>query len=748
MRNSTQHPASLRQVGRHASPNRHGLARVTVAVALAAISDLAVAQCPPAWLPGDGFDMRGSQSFPPQMGRLLNLPNGDLFASGNFDMAGGVAGFNGVARWNGSVWSNLGVPNPQTVVGVMPNGNLLGVSQLVGGSVANVLQWNGSTWIPMGGGLSWLSSYVAFPTLLPLPNGDVIAGGHFSLAGGVPATNVARWDASTSTWLPMGSGVTMANWCYVQSLAADANGNVYAALREFGAQGTASVHRWDGTAWSTIGTATGPYGGGEVASMAVLPNGSLVIGGQFSSVNSTPASDLALWNGASWSSFGSGVSGQNHAVFSLRVVSNGDLLVGGGFSQVDGIQASAIARWNGTSWSSLGAGMGTVTYYPRVGSIIERPSGEIVAAGLIEAAGGQPSIGIARWGCGANLASYSSTGSGCYQSSTFESYYQDFGTGPFDLSQSSILMMPTAMGYTVTPASGAPPFVPPASSPLWMSDDHLTGSIPLGFTLPFPGGSTNEIFVSSNGCLFLQPGGNASVFAGQVTQLLNGAPRLAPMWGDLDPAFPGTGSGSVHVDLDAVNQRAYVTWLNIQEWGQPTAISTFQVVLNASGAIEYRFLNCAMVAAPVLTGWSPGGGVPNPGSRDLSTAAPFQTLPHILPLLQAATTRPGLGAAWHLETRQIPASGVLGLEILGLANPNIPDLAAIGAAGCGIYATLESMNPFFPVGGTHSWTLPIPNSSGLIGMHVHATSAVWSLPPPNALGIITANGLDGELGLP
>ena len=38
-----------------------------------------------------------------------------------------------------------------------------------------------------------------------LPNGDLVAGGGFNTAGGVPASRIARWDGTT--WSPFGSGL-------------------------------------------------------------------------------------------------------------------------------------------------------------------------------------------------------------------------------------------------------------------------------------------------------------------------------------------------------------------------------------------------------------------------------------------------------------------------------------------------------------------------------------------------------------
>src|SRR5678816_2435110 len=58
-------------------------------------------------------------------------------------------------------------------------------------------------------------------------------------------------------------------------------------------------------------------------------NGNLYIGGNFKSVNGVPASNVAVWNGSTWNSLGSGITG---TVLSMKLVGN-DLFVGG-FIQV------------------------------------------------------------------------------------------------------------------------------------------------------------------------------------------------------------------------------------------------------------------------------------------------------------------------------------------------------------------------------------------------------------------------------
>ncbi|HEU4420862.1 MAG TPA: hypothetical protein VFT55_18125, partial [Planctomycetota bacterium] len=139
--------------------------------------------------------------------------------------------------------------------------------------------------------------------LTTLPNGDLVAGGGFTTAGGVSANGIARWN---------------------------------------------------GTSWSALASGMNSW----VQALTTLPNGELVAGGLFTTAGGVSANYIARWDGTSWSALGSGIgsswAGSVHAITTLP---NGDLVVGGNFTTAGGVSANNIARWNGTSWSALGSGM-------------------------------------------------------------------------------------------------------------------------------------------------------------------------------------------------------------------------------------------------------------------------------------------------------------------------------------------------------------------------------------------------------
>ncbi|MFN9275179.1 MAG: hypothetical protein ACK6D2_05535, partial [Planctomycetota bacterium] len=95
-----------------------------------------------------------------------------------------------------------------------------------------------------------------------------------------------------------------------------------------------------------------------VRAFARLPNGDLVAGGAFTIAGGNPASRIARWDGSAWWPLGAGVTGSSGpptvtTVECMLVLPNGDLVVGGNFTTPSGVPANSIARWNGATWSAM-----------------------------------------------------------------------------------------------------------------------------------------------------------------------------------------------------------------------------------------------------------------------------------------------------------------------------------------------------------------------------------------------------------
>lgn len=214
----------------------------------------------------------------------LAVYDGDLYAGGRFDMAGGVA-VNNIARWDGSVWTDVGggvemLGEYADVTALLAYGGSLvvgGEFQMAGGfAIGTIARWNGTTWSPMGSG-PWATGFVPRIEALTEFNGDLIAGGNFTRAGGVVgASFIGRWDGSWHGMGDPGSEVTALAGC----------GGQLAAGTE------TEVVFWNGADWASLGGGMG----GRVHALADF-YGDLYGGGGFSRAGTKSSLHIARWGG-------------------------------------------------------------------------------------------------------------------------------------------------------------------------------------------------------------------------------------------------------------------------------------------------------------------------------------------------------------------------------------------------------------------------------------------------------------------
>src|SRR5690606_14118814 len=107
-------------------------------------------------------------------------------------------------------------------------------------------------------------------------------GGAFPQVGNFPAARVAAWDPATAQWIAPGAGIDGT----VNALLALPNGDLIAGGLFSSAGGGAvnNLARWDGSAWWPLGLGTS----GEVFALA-LHNGDVVAGGSFANAGGVPS---------------------------------------------------------------------------------------------------------------------------------------------------------------------------------------------------------------------------------------------------------------------------------------------------------------------------------------------------------------------------------------------------------------------------------------------------------------------------
>ncbi len=262
------------------------------------------------------------------------------------------------------------------------SGNLYigGDFTVAGGVPANrVAKWNpagGGTWSALGNGMD--NTVRAFAVD---GSGNLYAGGSFTKAGGVPASYIAKWDGST--WSALGTGMDNT----VRALAFDGSGNLYTggSFTTAGGVSASYIAKWDGTTWSALGTGVNNI----LSTLACDASGNLYAGGSFTTAGGVAANFVAKWDGTTWSALGTGM---NSIVTTLAVDGSGNLCAGGGFTTAGGVVARRVAKWDGTAWSALGAGVNNSVYALAVDG-----SGNLYAGGGFTTAGGVTVNGIAQW---------------------------------------------------------------------------------------------------------------------------------------------------------------------------------------------------------------------------------------------------------------------------------------------------------------------------------------------------------------
>jgi hypothetical protein len=349
----------------------------------------------------------------------------------------------------------------------------------------------------------------------------------------------------------------------------------------------------------------------------------------------------------------------------------------------------------------------------------------------------------------AGAAFNATLGQGCYR--RYRSFYELFASSANDLTGHTVTMTQNgAGGYDVGTAPGAS-VTAPTTAGLGLGDDEVSVAVPLPFTFHYPGGSTNQIFVDANGNVLLGATG-PSTNAGNLANLLNSpAPRLAAALTDLLPDG-ATNVANVHAEVDPGNPGAFlITWNNVPCFGAVTP-SRFQIALIDNGTddvVQYRYetlVNDATTfGGQCLTGFSLGNGAFDPGSSDL-TAGMLSTIVDTAPVAVVALTRPVIDSPWNMRTTGIPPTGVIGVDIFGLADPGVDDLFFVGLPGCGLRSTLDIQNPWLVTGATHNYGLVLPNEPSWNGLIFYTTSAVFTVPPANDFGAMTGNGIAGVLG--
>ena len=411
--------------------------------------------------------------------------------------------------------------------------------------------------------------------------------------------------------------------------------------------------------------------------------------------------------------------------------------------------------------SSLGCNDDSCALQSSVTATLPGPGTYYIRVGGWQGATGPFSINVNGPGgpTGSVIATNTALGAGCLRSAN--SFYERFADAALAapaLSGNSLFLVPTGTGYQGSwlPGTAAAFFVPPvAGLPLATADDGVVPYTITSGALPTPQGPQTSLLVSGNAIVAWgagpmdYPGTNS--YTPTAGGLLNSTTGGIYAWHDYNVAEIGSGQ----ILAEEIGGVLYITFNGVESYPAGANPSTLQFQFDlASGVIKMVFVsidanNTSVYGSSHVVGVSAPGLSQDPGSISLATASAGQLLttdPEVLPLALAGTSRPVTGSTWNLSLSNVPATGLLGVDVFGLADPGINDLFFLGAPGCGLRASLDVTVAWFVAGPTHTYSLAIPSNPSLINLNLYTTSAVFQVPAVNALGAITANGIAGMIG--
>lgn len=349
-------------------------------ILLLATSPIAVAQSRYQW--SNAFANRVSGWLSPaEVHAAVNFDDGSgskLYVAGLLGY-GTPSNYDGVVRWNSGTWEPLparmpvfrGRPRAMAIY-ESPNQIPLRPALVIGGDelllwgyahVHGVALWDGSTFAALGDGIRGTVN-----ALCVFDDGSgaaLFVAGSFSLAGGAPANNIAKWNGTA--WQPLGVGVSATGrnaTVRVLTVMQAPDGPVLVVGGEFDEVGGISVENmatWNGVSWSGLGGGlTTSDGNGSVLALSVFDDGrgsALYAGGDFNIAGDSIPTNIAKWNGVEWTGLSTGTDSMVRALGLIQEGEHAMLCVGGSFTLAGGLNASRIAQWDGSAWTGFGSGI-------------------------------------------------------------------------------------------------------------------------------------------------------------------------------------------------------------------------------------------------------------------------------------------------------------------------------------------------------------------------------------------------------
>jgi cysteine-rich repeat protein len=316
------------------------------------------------------------------------LVDGDDYYVGGYFFNGD---FNSIARWNNGVWTPLakGFGDETSVYVLAKFGSkIYAAGEIVedratGAPLPGIASWDGTAWSPVGGGVTRTTGTPSISAMLATDD-HLYVGGHFDHAGAIPTIGLARWDGAA--WTGIGDLLAPFGEPGGASAFLEIGDDLYVAgyFESAGGVAASNIAKWDGVSWSPLG--------------AGLPDSAGYLATDGTNVYAGGNALISMWDGASWTTVWDGNAMAGGPPGSVRgLVAIGDYLYAGGSEFSIGI-ATGVARWDGSDWTALGSGVTAKNEFNQAEIRGMFADGDrLIVAGNFYRAGGKVSEDLAVW---------------------------------------------------------------------------------------------------------------------------------------------------------------------------------------------------------------------------------------------------------------------------------------------------------------------------------------------------------------
>ena len=261
-------------------------------------------------------------------------------------------------------------------------------------------------------------------------DGKILVGGYFYSYNGIVSNRIVRLNTDGTLDLTFNIGSGFNNGNYVKTMAIQPDGKILVSgyFTSFNGTPVNGIVRLnpDGTLDGTFNVGSGPNN--EIENITTQPDGKILIGGRFTIFNGSVCGYITRLNadGSIDATFNTG-SGFDYFVYSIVNQSDGKLLIGGHFTGYNGTTITRITRLNSDGTLDTSFNPGIVSNRP-VLTISLQQNGKIIIGGHFTSVNGISRNRIARLNVDGSLDELFDPGTGF--GTAYETYVYASGIQP------------------------------------------------------------------------------------------------------------------------------------------------------------------------------------------------------------------------------------------------------------------------------------------------------------------------------